>query len=81
MTTMKSASLGQKAYSLLMFLAVSVLAGLLLSGLAVPLTALAGGGVNLAADSLDDIPADLATPPQSQRSRVLSHRSSARSPT
>jgi membrane peptidoglycan carboxypeptidase len=71
MTTMKSASLGQKAYSLLMFLAVSVLAGLLLSGLAVPLTALAGGGVNLAADSLDDIPADLATPPQSQRSRVL----------
>ncbi|MBK7822541.1 MAG: transglycosylase domain-containing protein [Tessaracoccus sp.] len=54
-----------------MFFAVSVLAGLLLSGLAVPLTALAGGGVNLAADSLDDIPADLATPPQSQRSRVL----------
>ncbi len=71
MTTMKSASLGQKAYSLLMFLAVSVLAGLLLSGLAVPLTALAGGSVNLAAESLDDIPADLATPPQSQRSRVL----------
>ncbi|HMR14433.1 MAG TPA: transglycosylase domain-containing protein, partial [Arachnia sp.] len=68
---MKSASLGQKAYSLLMFLAVSVLAGLLLSGLAVPLTALAGGSVNLAAESLDDIPADLATPPQSQRSRVL----------
>ncbi len=71
MSIMKSASLSQKAYSLLMFLAVSVLAGLLLSGLAVPLTALAGGGAKLAADSLDDIPADLETPTQSQRSVVL----------
>lgn len=68
---MKSASLSRKAYSLLMFLAVSVLAGLLLSGLAVPLTALAGGGAKLAASSLDDIPANLETPTQSQRSKVL----------
>lgn len=71
MTGMKSASLSQKAYSLLMFLAVSVLAGLLLSGLAVPVTALAGGSVKLAADSIENIPADFATPPQSERSRVL----------
>ena len=71
MAAMKSASLSQKAYSLLMFLAVSVLAGLLLSGLAVPMTALAGTSVNFAANSLTDIPTDLETPPQSQRSRVL----------
>ncbi|MHA6512704.1 transglycosylase domain-containing protein [Tessaracoccus sp. Z1128] len=68
---MKSASLSQKAYSVLMFLAVSVLAGLLLSGLAVPFAALAGGGAKMAADSLEFLPADLETPPQSERSRVL----------
>lgn len=68
---MKSASLSQKAYSLLMFLAVSVLAGLLLSGLAVPFAALAGGGAKLAAESLEYLPADLETPPQSERSRIL----------
>ena len=71
MGRMKSASLSQKAYSLMMFLAVSVLAGLLLSGLAVPMTALAGSSVNFAADSLDEIPTDLETPAQSERSRVL----------
>ena len=68
---MKSASLSQKAYSVLMFLAVSVLAGLLLSGLAVPFAALAGGSAKMAADSLEFLPADLETPPQSERSRVL----------
>lgn len=54
---MKSASLSQKAYSVLMFLAVSVLAGLLLSGLAVPFAALAGGSAKLAAESLEYLPA------------------------
>ena len=68
---MKSASLSQKAYSVLMFLAVSVLAGLLLSGLAVPFAALAGGSAKLAAESLEYLPADLETPPQSERSRIL----------
>jgi len=68
---MKSASLSQKAYSVLMFLAVSVLAGLLLSGLAVPFAALAGGGAKMAADSLESLPADFETPPQSERSRIL----------
>ncbi|MBB1512139.1 transglycosylase domain-containing protein [Tessaracoccus sp. MC1679] len=54
-----------------MFLAVSVLAGLLLSGLAVPFAALAGGSAKLAAESLEYLPADLETPPQSERSRIL----------
>ena len=68
---MKSASLSQKAYSLLMFLAVSVLSGLLLAGLAVPFAALAGGTAKAAADSLEHIPQELRTPPQAERSRVL----------
>ncbi len=68
---MKSASLSQKAYSFLMFLAVSVLAGLLVSGLAVPFTALLGSGAKMAVSALDDIPADLETPPQHQRSEVF----------
>ncbi|HJE51071.1 MAG TPA: transglycosylase domain-containing protein [Tessaracoccus flavescens] len=68
---MKSASLSQRAYAFLMFLAVSVLSGLLLSGLAVPFVALAGGGVNVASESLKHIPADLETPIPSQRSRIL----------
>ena len=68
---MKSASLSQKAYSFLMFLAVSVLAGLLISGLAVPFAALLGGGGKMAVSALDDIPADLETPAQHQRSEVF----------
>lgn len=68
---MKSASLSQKAYSMLMFVAVSVLAGLLLAGLAVPFTALAGGATKTAAESLEYLPADLETPPQSERSRII----------
>lgn len=68
---MKSASLGQKSYAFLMFFAVSVLAGLLISGLAVPFAALAGGGAKMAADSLEFLPANFETPPQSERSRVL----------
>lgn len=68
---MKSASLSKKAYALLMFIAVSVLSGLLVAGLAVPFTALVGGGAKLASESLEYLPAELETPPQSQRSEIL----------
>ncbi|MDF1490066.1 transglycosylase domain-containing protein [Tessaracoccus caeni] len=68
---MKSASLSKKAYALLMFAAVSVLSGLLLAGLAVPFVALIGGGTRVASDSLKYLPAELETPPQSQRSQIL----------
>lgn len=68
---MKSVSVSQKAYSLLMFFAVSVLSGLLLAGLAVPLTALAGGVTRMAAESVQYLPEDLETPPQSERSQIL----------
>ena len=68
---MKSASLGQKGYALLMFFAVSILSGLLLAGLAVPMTAVASNGVKMAAESFEQLPAEFEAPPQSERSRVL----------
>lgn len=68
---MKSVSLSQKAYSLLMFFAVSVLAGLLLAGLAVPFTALAGGVTRMAAESVQYLPEELETPEQAQVSQIL----------
>lgn len=58
-------------YSLAMFGLVSILCGVLLAGLAVPMTALAGGATKLVADSIQYLPAELETPPQSERSRVL----------
>ncbi len=68
---MKSAKLSEKAYATFMFLAVSLLAGVLLSGVAVPFVAMASGGARAAVDSLDYLPAEFDTPPQSQRSRIL----------
>ncbi len=68
---MKSPSLSRKAYALLMFFAVSLLSGLLLAGLAVPFTALASTGTKYAAESLQYIPAELETPPISERSNIL----------
>lgn len=67
---MKSASLSQKAYSLLMFFAVSVLAGLLIAGIAVPFAALTGSAGKLAVAALEDMPAELRTPAQHERSEV-----------
>ncbi|MEO7587170.1 MAG: transglycosylase domain-containing protein [Arachnia sp.] len=68
---MKSPSLSRKAYAMLMFVAVSVLSGLLLAGLAVPFTALASSGTKVAAESLQYLPEELETPPQSERSRIV----------
>ncbi len=68
---MKTREPKSKAYSIGMFLAISVLCGILLSGLAVPLVALAGGFTKTAADSIQYLPAEFQTPPQSERSRIL----------
>lgn len=69
--TMKSVSVSQKTYSLLMFLLVSVVTGLLMAGIAVPFTAVAGGTTRMVADSMQYLPSELETPPQSERSEVL----------
>ncbi|WP_260465089.1 transglycosylase domain-containing protein [Arachnia propionica] len=68
---MKRPALSRQLYSFGMFLAVSVLCGLLLSGLAVPGAALLAASTKLASDSIQYLPAELETPPQAERSRVL----------
>ena len=62
---------GSVAYSLAMFVIVSVLAGVLIAGLFVPLAGVAGVGSKAAAAELDSIPAELATPAPATRSKVL----------
>ena len=63
--------LGSVAYSLVMFVVVSVLAGLLVAGLFVPMAGLAGVGTKAAASELNSLPAELSTPAPATRSRVL----------
>ncbi|GAB3752137.1 transglycosylase domain-containing protein [Microlunatus parietis] len=57
--------------SLAMFLVVSVLAGVLVAGLFVPFAGLAGVTGQAAAGELENLPAELETPPQAERSKVL----------
>src|SRR5918992_1223801 len=63
--------LGSVAYSLVMFVIVSVLAGVLVAGLFVPFVGMAGVSGRAAASELDNLPADLATPAPATRSKVL----------
>jgi membrane peptidoglycan carboxypeptidase len=62
---------GGVAYSLVMFVVVSVLSGVLIAGLFVPIAGLAGVSSRAAADELDNLPAELATPVPPTRSKVL----------
>jgi membrane peptidoglycan carboxypeptidase len=62
---------GGVAYSLVMFVVVSVLSGVLIAGLFVPLAGLAGVSSKAAADELNNLPAELATPIPPTRSKVL----------
>lgn len=68
---MKTRAPRSKGKSVAMFLTISVLCGLLLSGLAVPFVALASGLAKAASDSMQYLPAEFETPPQSQKSRIL----------
>jgi len=63
--------LGKRLYSLVMFLVVSVLGGLLVAGLAVPLAGMTAEVGKTTATAMDALPAELKTPPQAQRSKVL----------
>ncbi len=62
---------GSVAYSLVMFVIVSVLSGVLIAGLFVPFAGLAGVSSKAAASELSNLPAELATPAPPIRSRVL----------
>ncbi|MFC7622324.1 transglycosylase domain-containing protein [Microlunatus sp. GCM10028923] len=57
--------------SFLLFAVVSVVAGVLVAGLFVPLAGLSGVTGQAAAGQLDELPAELETPPQAERSTVL----------
>ena len=63
--------LGKRLYSLVMFLVVSVLGGLLVAGLAVPLAGMTAEVGKTTATAMDALPAELSTPPQAQISTVL----------
>ena len=62
---------GGVAYSLVMFIVVSVLSGVLIAGLFVPLAGLAGVSSKAAAEELGNLPAELETPIPPTRSKVL----------
>ncbi|HJY45622.1 MAG TPA: transglycosylase domain-containing protein [Propionibacteriaceae bacterium] len=62
---------GSLAYSLMMFVVVSILAGVLVAGLFIPFAGMAGVTSNAAAAELKSLPAELATPAPATRSRVL----------
>jgi membrane peptidoglycan carboxypeptidase len=62
---------GSLAYSLVMFVVVSVLAGVLVAGLFIPFAGMAGVTSNAAAAELQSLPAELATPAPATRSKVL----------
>ncbi|GAA1426192.1 transglycosylase domain-containing protein [Microlunatus lacustris] len=62
---------GSVAYSLVMFVIVSVLAGVLVAGLFVPLAGMAGVTSKTAATELESLPTELSTPAPPTRSRVL----------
>src|SRR5437867_2628457 len=57
--------------SLIMFIGVSVLAGALAAGLAVPLVGLTGLGTEKAQESVESLPRELTIDPVAVRSRIL----------
>lgn len=69
--SVRSKRVGSVAYAAVMFVVVSVLMGLLAAGLVVPFAAMAGEGGKAAATSVELLPEELETPPQSERSLVL----------
>ncbi|MBK8447992.1 MAG: penicillin-binding protein [Micropruina sp.] len=63
--------LGKRLYSLVMFLVVSVLGGLLIAGLVVPAAGVAAEVGKTTANAMDALPAELAEQPLAQKSKVL----------
>ena len=60
-----------KLYPLAMFGIVSILTGLLAVGFVVPVAALAGGTAKMVANSMEDLPPELTSTPQAQKSHIL----------
>lgn len=68
---MSTPQVGPKVYAMAMFVVVSVLAGLLVAGLAVPLAAIGGSSAKYVADGMDALPAELDIPPAADKTVVL----------
>ncbi len=63
--------MGKRLYSLIMFVVVAVIGGLLSAGLVVPVTGMATSAGRDAAGALATLPTELEVPPQWERSRLL----------
>ncbi|MFT3860281.1 transglycosylase domain-containing protein [Micropruina sp.] len=63
--------LGKRLYSLVMFLVVSVLGGLLIAGLVVPVAGMTAEVGKTTATAMDALPAELVEQPLAQKSKVL----------
>jgi membrane peptidoglycan carboxypeptidase len=63
--------LGKRLYSLFMFVLVSILSGVLVAGLFVPVVGMAADTGRTAITGVNDLPTELEAPPQWQRSRLL----------
>lgn len=61
----------EKRISVLMLVTVSVLMGLVVAGMAVPVTALGVGLAKTVSTAFSQVPAELTVPPQRENSRVL----------
>ena len=68
---MSSPQFGPKVYALAMFVVVSVLAGLLVAGLAVPAAALVGTSAKYVAQGIESLPAELTIQPASDKTLIL----------
>ncbi|MGL4831180.1 MAG: transglycosylase domain-containing protein, partial [Propionibacteriaceae bacterium] len=62
---------GTKAYAAVMFVVISVISGLLLSGLLVPFVAVGGAGANAVAEAMNNLPAEFEAPDQFQGSKLV----------
>lgn len=63
--------LGKRLYSLFMFLALSILSGVLVAGLMMPAFGMAADSARSAVTGSNDLPTELEAPPQWQRSVLL----------
>jgi membrane peptidoglycan carboxypeptidase len=63
--------LGKRLYTLLMFALVSILGGVLVAGLLVPVVGIAANAGRDAVTGVNDLPTELEAPPQWQRSKLL----------
>lgn len=68
---MNSPQVGPKVYAMAMFVVVSVLAGLLVAGLAVPAAAIGGSSATYLAQTMDKLPADMDIPPVADKTVIL----------